>query len=56
MWSATILMTLPLSFRTIFDLMQLDSDYDTEDKKEPWRIALFNLYFFILTTYLPIIF
>lgn len=54
MWTATILMTLPLSFRAIFDFARINNDSDKVTTE--WRTALYNFVFFLLTTYLPIVF
>ena len=55
MITATILLTVPLTFRAVFDGIKVVSpkfmDWVNEDYE---RNALYNFFFFILTTYLPI--
>ena len=56
MLAATFLLTVPLTFRAIFNFIKIVSpefyNYILED---PGRNALYNFFFFVFSTYLPII-
>lgn len=57
LWAATILLTLPLTFRSIFDFTRLsDKVQKSEQGWNDFNVALYNLFVFLLTTYLPILF
>jgi len=56
LWTATILLALPLSFRGIADFLLQISAIKKALNTKPWASALYNLFFFLLTTYLPILF
>jgi cytochrome c biogenesis protein CcdA len=56
LWTATILITIPLSFRAIFDFTRIDHNPTNDIVDKEWSKALEDSYFFILTTYLPIVF
>lgn len=56
MLTATILLTVPLTFRAIFDGIKLISPKVIEwIDADMTRNAIYNFVFFLLTTYLPII-
>ena len=52
---ATILLTVPLTFRAVFDFIKLvKPEFLTWVDEDYTRNALYNFFFFLLTTYLPI--
>lgn len=58
-WTAATLLTVPLSFRSIFDCIQ--GRLNEANVRQFWRdhpseLATYNIFFFIFTTYLPIVF
>ena len=56
MITATCLLTLPLTFRAIFDGVKLGSpDFMNWVDDNYKRNAIYNFFFFLLTTYLPIV-
>ena len=55
MITATVFLTVPLTFRAIFDGIKLvDPDFMEWIDADYTRNAIYNFFFFILTTYLPI--
>ena len=56
MITATVLLTIPLAFRAVFDGIKVISPNFMEwVDKDYERNAIYNFFFFIFTTYLPII-
>jgi len=53
MWTTTILISLPLSIRSIIDFSNLSTNLDGP---EHFWASLYNFLFFLFTTYLPILF
>ena len=52
---ATILLTVPLTFRAVFDFIKLvKPEFLTWVNEDYTRNAVYNFFFFLLTTYLPI--
>jgi hypothetical protein len=56
LWTAMILVTLPLTFRAIFDFIRMDSHVIQWLNANMVNGAVYNLSVFVLTTYLPILF
>lgn len=55
-WTATLVLTIPLPLRTIFDILKLWDKFEEVAGKGDGSIAVYNFCIFLSTTYLPIIF
>jgi len=56
MLAATYFLTVPLTFRAVFDGIKIISpDFLEYINESYFRNSLYNLFFFVFTTYLPII-
>ena len=57
LWTANIMLTVPLAFRAVFDCLSLDKDwfaYWFEDQNY-YRMAMYNVLLFVLGTYIPML-
>ena len=55
LWTATMMLALPLLFRGIFDGMRAYSPWWSWWTATDFRTASYNLMFFVLSTYIPIL-
>ena len=55
LWTANILLAVPLMLRVISDILKVNNDWQNLLHDDTLRIAIYNLIFFCLTTYLPIV-
>jgi hypothetical protein len=55
-WTATLVLTIPLPLRTIFDILKLWDKFEEVAGFGDGSIAVYNFCIFLSTTYLPIIF
>ena len=55
LWGALVLLTLPLSFRSILDGLNNIPKWKAFINKTPSTVAVYNLIFFLITTYLPVL-
>ena len=55
LWTASIVLSLPLSFRSILDFLANNNDsFSSYFLKNDKRILEYNIMFFLLTTYFPV--
>ena len=55
LWIANILLTLPLLFRGIIDLIKLDKAFSDWLFENYWRTGLYNIILITLATYVPML-
>ena len=53
--ATTIFLTLPLLFRAVLDFMNINDTWDNYWDMTNARLSAYNVIFFIMTTYLPIL-
>lgn len=56
LWAATLVLTIPLPLRTLFDLLKEWEWWNTLTNTGDGAVSVYNFFFFLFTTYLPIIF
>ena len=56
LWAATLVLTIPLPLRTLFDLLKEWKWWFELTSTGDGAVSVYNFFFFLFTTYLPIIF